>query len=234
MKKFLKPALLIAAIAIMAFGMLQSGAWFTDTVATPQEAIASGTLSINDGNLATLDLGELTNMAPGDITGPVVVTIENNGTLPLVWIGDLVVEGNSALKEAIYIDNAKMEFIGWSEPEDQFITNGDGSGLYPATYHAMAVASAFHLVTLDKFDGTSAMGVAPYEFTGALMPGKAYRLTINFGFAPDAGNQYQGLGNLSLGFAVKATQNKTAAMQALQANMVNNAAWYQTQLNNQP
>lgn len=232
MKKLWKPTLLLAALIIMAIGMLNSGAWFTDTVSTPKETVVAGTLSIQDGPLFELDLGELGNMAPGDVTDPVSIIIKNDGSLDLVWVGDLVVEGNSILKEAIYIETGKMDF-SWPEKDDPFITNGQGSGDYPGAYNAIAKMNRFGLVGLDKFDGTSAMGVAPYEFTGALKPGQSYTLTLAFGMASGADNAYQGLGDLKIGFAVKATQYNQEAMRGWHLPTLNNYAWYGTQLKNQ-
>ena len=238
MKKLWKPALLLAAIAIMAIGMLGSGAWFTDTTTQETGVISSGTLSIDDAKVGTLVLGSLDNMAPGDVTEDVVIIIENNGTLPLAWFGDLVVS-NSVLKNAIYIDYAQMEFLapggGSWEPTDNFISDGVGAGLYPGWYNTLAASSAFGVVTLDKFDGNNGMGSTPYEFMGALKPGYSYKLTLRYGFAEGAGNEYQGKGPLNLSFKVDATQITAGALDALQAGFgTNHLTWLNLQIAKQP
>jgi predicted ribosomally synthesized peptide with SipW-like signal peptide len=219
MKKLLKPALLLAAIAIMVIGMLGSGAWFSDTATSQTGTITSGTLSINDGKLSTATIGTITNMAPGDKTGDMVVVIENNGNVPLFWVGNLEVTGDAKLKEAIYIDYALMQFEGgtWAEADDNFVLNGRGAGLYPGYYNDLADDSPFSLLTLDVFDGSNPMGVTPNEFMGALKPGYAYRLTLRFGMAEAADNAYAGLGPLNIRFSAYATQPKAGAIQAINA-----------------
>jgi hypothetical protein len=157
-------------------------------------------------------------MAPGDKTGDVVIIIENNGTLPLAWFGDLIVS-NSVLKNAIYIDYAQMEFLPASwETTDNFILNGVGSGPYPGWYNTLANQSAFGVVTLNVFDANNGMGSTPYEFMGALKPGYSYKLTLRFGFAEGAGNEYQGAGPMTIAFKADATQITAGALNAIGAN----------------
>jgi hypothetical protein len=239
MFKLWKPALLLAAAAMMVIGMLGSGAWFTDGAANTSGSISSGTLSINDAGVSSVDLGTITTMAPGDKTNDVVITIENNGTIDLAWFGDLVV-GSSALKDAIYIDYAQMEFKSPSngadwEPADNFITNGVGSGPYPSWFNTLAGLSPFGKVTLKNFDANNGMGSTPYEFMGALKPGYSYKLTLRFGFAEGAGNEYQALGPLSLGFDVDATQISTGALDGVKAGFgATHLTWLNQQIAKQP
>jgi hypothetical protein len=166
-----------------------------------------------------------------------VITITNTGSMPLAWFGDLVVDGDAKLKEAIYIDYALMQFEGgtWAEADDNFILDGVGSGPYPGWYDTLASQSGFGVVSLNVFDGNSGMGVAPYEFKGALKPGFSYKLTLRFGFAEGAGNDYQGEGPVNVSFKVFATQVNADAIDAHQAGLSVGAdlPWMQTQLNNQ-
>ncbi len=205
---------MLAALAVMAIGMIGSGAWFTDTATNTTGALQSGTLSINNGKVAEHTLGTVANMAPGDVTDYVTIDIVNNGSIDLAWFGDLQVS-NSPLKDVIYIDYAKMEFLSpggaaW-EPADEFILNGRGSGSWPTTW-----GGPENYATLTAFDGNANMAPGtPYEFKGALKPGYLYRLTLRFGFYPGAGNQYQGLGPMTIAFKVDATQIKAAALEAM-------------------
>jgi hypothetical protein len=234
MNKLWKPALLFAAIAVMAIGVLSSGAWFTDTASGTGAELYSGTLSIDDAKLSIAELGTVSNMAPGDVTDEAVIVIKNDGTIPLAWFGDLVVS-NSYLKDAIYIEYAQMEFLApdgvttW-EPTDNFITDGVGSGPYPAWYDTLAGMSTFGVVTLDVFDGNNGMGSAPYEFMGALNPGYRYKLTLRFGFAGGAGNDYQGRGPLNLSFKVEATQVTADALNAFESGFGTHETWLNAQL----
>jgi predicted ribosomally synthesized peptide with SipW-like signal peptide len=219
MKKFLKPALLLAAIAIMVIGMLGSGAWFTDTKSTTESTITSGTLKIGDFGSSSFDLGAIAaNMAPGEKTEYVTLTIENTGTKDLAWMGDLVV-GDSPLKNDIYIDYAEMQFLSpngnnWytDQPHpgpDNFILNGKGSGPWPTAW-----TGPEGLATLNVFDGNG--GMTPetnkYEFFGALRPGYKYQLKLRFGYYEGA--TAQNLAPLTLSFRVDATQISQPALSA--------------------
>lgn len=235
MKKKYMVLFALVAIAVMVFGVLSSGAWFTDTKSsTTPSTISSGNLELNGPGITSFYLGTIPPMAPGDKTGPVSILIKNDGNIPLAWFGDLVVTGNGDLKKAVYIESGVMEFLGgqWIEPVDTFITKGIGAGNYPGCYNAMALANEFNVVGLDKFDGTSCMGVAPYEFTGALKPGFSYKLTLNFGFAELAGNSYENLNGLNISFKVDAQQVKENALTAFGYGL-NNWAWLNTQLDHQ-
>jgi predicted ribosomally synthesized peptide with SipW-like signal peptide len=237
MNKFWKPALLLAAVAVMVIGMLGSGAWFTDTATSATNSLTSGTLSIEDAKLSEDTLGTIAPMAPGDKTGEVVIVVKNNGNLPLFWVGNLVIEGPAKLKEAIYIDYAMMQFEGgsWAEADDNFITNGVGSGLYPTDYNAAAALNKFHKIGLNVFDGRNFMGVTPNEFMGALKPGYNYRLTLKFGFAEGADNSYQGLGPLTIKFVANAMQPKAEAIHAYNGGWDSNymQSWALGQIANQ-
>ena len=221
MNKFWKPALLVAAAVVMAIGMLGSGAWWTASQTTDTETLSSGTLELSEVGFAAFDLGTVPPMAPGDKTGEAVLTIRNTGTTNLAWFGDLIVEGDAMLKDAIYIDYAQMEFLSptnnnWQQQgTDNFILDGKGSGPYPAWYNTLAAKPPFvGVISLSTFDGNSAMGVAPYEFNGALKPGYAYRLTLKFGFAEAADNDYQNLSELNISFTAKAAQITEGAIRA--------------------
>jgi len=237
MNKLWKPALLIAALAVMMFGMISSGAWFTATDTTSATTIQAGTLYIDAEQTvpAAIDLTKLANMAPGDVSGPVVITIQNTGSLPLYWAGDLTMSGWEEMKDVIYIDYAQMEFLGWSEPTDNFIANGVGAGAYPSWYNGLAASDPFGVISLKTFDGNNGMGTAPYEFEGALMPGNSYKLTLKFGMVGQADNSYMGK-YINVGFKVDATQPKQAAITAKFPTIADPAfitSWALTQLANQ-
>jgi predicted ribosomally synthesized peptide with SipW-like signal peptide len=219
-------------------------AYFSYTGTSVGNTFTAGTLKLDGSGIDSFNLGVIPPMAPGEKTGNAVITIKNTGTIPLAWFGDLVVSGNDKLKEAIYIDSATMEFLsyygvpnasGWPEPTDNFITNGTGSGSYPTWYNTMASSSPFKVNTLSVFDGNNGMGVAPYEFMGALKPGYSYRLTLKFGFAPGAGNEYQGIGSLTVSFKADATQVNAEAISKINSSWAASAlvTWMNTQLSNQ-
>lgn len=212
MKKYMVMAV-FAMIAIMALGMLNTGAWFSDTQTSDVGSITAGRLSINNGGMVVKTIGTIPNMAPGDISDEIVIEIENNGNLDLGWFGNIIFEGDASLKNVLYIDYAKMNFIGWGEPEDNFIADGKGSGPHSDWYDNLAAKSSFGVITLNNFDGTTAMGVAPYEFNGALVPGKKYRLTLKIGMVEEAGNAYQALGPVTIKFQVNATQLTEGAVE---------------------
>ena len=231
---------LMAVLITVALAGIGTYAYFSDTETSPASSFTAGTLELNGPGIDNFNLGTIGNMAPGDKTGDAVVYIQNVGSIPLGWFGDLVVTGDSTLYQAIYIDYALMQFEGgsWAEPDDNFILAGRGSGSYPGAYNTAANLSPFGVITLNNFDGQNFMGSAPYEFMGALKPYFAYRLTLKFGFAPGAGNGYQGLGPLNVSFNVAATQVKAEAIQILVPTFgagvaASHATWMTNQLANQ-
>jgi len=239
MKKLWKPALILAAIAIMAIGMLGSGAWFSDSATSTATTISSGTLSIDDAKLNTLTIANLTNMAPGDVTTTAEIVIENNGNLNLAWFGNLIVS-DSDLKNVIYIEDAQMEFLSptnanwqsvpypapWGFGTDHFIKEGKGFGPYPTTW-----TGPDNLATLTVFDGNSGMAPGtPYEFMGALKPGYKYKLSLRFGFYEGAGNFYQAQGPMTISLNVDATQINVKAMEALYPSLGNMFGWMNNQI----
>lgn len=212
-------------------------AYFSDTETSPATTFTAGTLELNGPGIANFNLGTIGNMAPGDKTGDAVIYIQNVGTVPLGWFGDLVISGGNKLREAIYIDYALMQFEGgsWAEADDNFILNGRGSGPYPGEYNKFADLSPFKVLTLKNFDGGPFMNPGTgYEFMGALKPGYAYRLTLRFGFAEGAGNEYQGsvTSPVNISFKVDATQVKKEALKLLVPTLAD-APWTEGWMNGQ-
>lgn len=235
---------ILASIVVIGMLTLAMGygtySWFSDTKTSQSNTFTAGTLKLDGAGFAVFDLGDTSNMAPGDLTAYANVTIKNVGTLPLAWFGDWEITGGIKLREAIYIDYAKMEFLRpdgtttW-ESTDNFITNGVGSGPYPSWYNYLASLSKFSVVTLDVWDGNNGMGCAPYEHMGALMPGYSYRLTVRFGFAAGAGNEYQGdaVSPVTIKLRVDATQVNAGALNALKPTFSNHLIWLNDQLDKQ-
>jgi len=220
-KKILASIFVIGILALaMGYGTYS---WFSDTETSTSNTFTAGTLKLDGTGFTSFDLGDIIdNMAPGDLTAYATIIIKNDGTLPLVWLGDWVITGGNKLREAIYIDYAQMEFLkpdgttAW-EPTDNFITNGVGSGPYPTWYNYLASLSTFGVVSLDVWDGNNGMGTTPYEHVGALEPGYSYKLTVRFGFAPNAGDEYQGdvVNPVNIKFKVDATQVNADALAEL-------------------
>jgi predicted ribosomally synthesized peptide with SipW-like signal peptide len=237
-KKILASIFVIGILALaMGYGTYS---WFSDTETSTSNTFTAGTLDISLGESETPEIS-IGNMAPGDVTGDWVITIKNDGTLNLAWFGDLVVTGGDKLREAIYIDYAKMEFLDTAdnpnvwETTDEFIKDGRGSGTYPTWYNYLADLSLFKVVTLKNFDGNAGMCPGtPYEFMGALKPDYSYKLTLRFGFAKDAGNEYQGdaVAPVTISFKVDATQVNAAALDALKPPLLlsNYLSWLEAQI----
>ncbi len=216
---------------VLSLGMIGSAfAYFSDTATSTTNTFTAGTLSIDDSELTTATSLTINNMAPGDITDPISFIIRNNGSINLAWLGDWQFSGNATLMGALYIADAKMEFLSptladWnSDPTpgydpggaDHFIVNGTGSGPYPAFYTALAGLSGFNVITFNSWNNNAAMVPGSvYEHAGALKPGYSYKLTVKFGFAAGAGNEYQGLGPVTVKFKVDAAQIVAAQISAL-------------------
>lgn len=228
MKIFKSLSLIAAAVALIVGATY---AYFSDSVTSSENTFSSGTLSINDSKLTDAVELEIENMAPGDVSDEYSVVIENNGTINLAWLGDWQFSGGDGgsvdLKDALYIDYAKMEFLSptddnWLddstlgyEPDgsDIFIEDGVGHGPYPGPYTAL-IGGPLSVLSLNQWNNNSTMvPSSDYEHAGALKPNYKYRLTVKFGFAPSAGNDYQNLGPVTAKLQVNATQINTDALQ---------------------
>lgn len=233
--------LLFAIMAlVLCVGLIGSAfAYFSDSVASNNNTFTAGTLSIDHAGIVGAATFNIPNMAPGDLTGMETYTIKNTGTLPLVWLGNWIITGPSALKSAIYINYADMKFLKadgtpW-EDEDNFITNGVGSGSYPGWYNTLASENPYGVVGLDVWDGNNGMGTAPYEQVGILKPGDSYVFTVQFGFAAGAQNTLQGVGPLTVNLDVQACQvNATAIALVTGGFPYGDMSWLNSQLALQP
>ena len=201
-------------------------AYFTDTETSSTNSFTAGTLTISDTGITSAGPIVITCMAPGDVTDKLVYTIENDGCLDLIWFADWQFTSTvdtHDLMDALYIDYAKMEFLNPAETavwldeaipangyetdgSDLFILDGVGHGPYPTWYNTLAALSGFGVVTLTNWDDNNGMGTTPYEHVGALKAGYKYRLTVKFGFAPGASNDYQGEGPVTVKLVVDAIQ----------------------------
>lgn len=231
----MKRILFALTALVLVIGTVGAGtfAYFSDEAFSKQNSFKAGTLSIDDSKVAESDAITIGNMAPGDVTAPFTITIKNNGNINLGWLGDWQFTGgvndSVDLKNALYVHYAKMEFLSpsnqnWLDDETQgyeadgsdvFISDGVGHGPYPSWFNTLAGQGLFRVVSLNLFNNNA--GMVPdsvYEHAGALKPNYSYRLTVKFGFAPGAGNDYQGLGPVTAKLRVAATQINSAALQA--------------------
>lgn len=83
MKRYAFALLALAALSVMAFGMLTSGAWFSATATTGDNTFAAGTLSLLiNGQEDPTQTYSIANLAPGawQLSGQAMLT--NNGSLP--------------------------------------------------------------------------------------------------------------------------------------------------------
>ena len=222
--------ILIAVMSVVLCLGLMGGAfaYFSDTETSSTNSFTAGTLELDSAGITSASPIVITCMAPGDVTGEYVITIKNIGCIDLAWLGDWQFTGSPALRDALYIDYAKMEFLtstdaDWcSDPttgyetdgSDLFILDGVGHGPYPGWYNTLAGLSTLGVVTFNNWDDNNGMGSTPYEHVGALKTGYKYRLTVKFGFAPGAGDGYQNLGPVTATLVVNATQINSAALQA--------------------
>ncbi|HZW04548.1 MAG TPA: TasA family protein [Anaerolineaceae bacterium] len=95
--------LIVAVLAVLAYGTLSTGAWFTD-----QEDVATGTVSAGTLDLKVTTDGDflVENLEPGDpeFTNIGVFCAENIGDFDMKWQGDIsITAGNEALAEYLLV-----------------------------------------------------------------------------------------------------------------------------------
>jgi predicted ribosomally synthesized peptide with SipW-like signal peptide len=249
MKKIITSLLVVVGVTVLAVGVTM--AYFTDTATSTTSTLASGTLElvVNNNNSAptfTWALGNISGMAPGDVTDEVTITIRNGGTIPFAWFGYFnIVDDTGSLADVIYIDYAKMEFLkpsyigGVWEDTDVFIVDGRGAGLYSGYYNTLADKSSYEVITLTEWNKDSAMGAGGGVQMGALKTDYSYRFTFKLGFAPGAGNDFQGK-SMDLSYTVDATQINAGALDELFTNTLrlggvgsNHLPWLNLQIDKQ-
>ncbi|HHW02266.1 MAG TPA: hypothetical protein GXX35_05595 [Thermoanaerobacterales bacterium] len=239
----------LVLIGLLAFGIgFGTFAWFTSSATSQNNTFTAGTLKLNENGMSGFtNLGNIGNMAPGDVTNEVSLVIENTGSLNLAWFGGFrvtpaVENGTTKLAEAIYIKYAKMEFLkegGTWENADEFIKDGVGAGDYSSYYNTL-IDDDLGVITLKNFLEANAMGAGPGVQMGALKPGSKYKFTFVLGFAPNAGNEYQadaqGINPINISYAVDATQIDLGALETLDnrhpeyAGLTNHLAWLNAQI----
>ena len=253
MKKILLSVATIALVTVVS--VKATSAFFTDTDTSTGNVLSSGTfeMNVNDNvpgdDTFSINLGDTSAMVPGSSTNLATVTMLNQSSTNLGWFGYFSWTGNPEMADKIYIKTAKMEFLKpdgvstWT-PEDDFITNGTGSGAYGAYYTALAgtdPTGKISLTTWNSIVKNNMMGTGGGVFTGALKPGYKYRLSIQLGMDTSADNSYQGK-SLNLVFNVKSTQVDAGALTSLDTgdSQISIAApsdivtWMNTQIASQP
>ena len=255
---------LTVAVALLAGGTMS---WFTDEDDAGTTEFTAGILSIDVNDAIggeEFNIGPIDHMNPGDVYDPIELVITNDGTKNLAWFGDwtftpVVEEGQDPAKwdkllDVMYIKYAKMEFITTAKPSgkwldpDEFIIDGKGQN----DFYKSLEDPDLGVITLRNWNNNA--GMAPgteFEHMGALRPDTAdnhffsYKLTVVFGFHPDAGNEYQGnaiktdgdgnfisgVAPIKVGFNVKAYQvNKDALEDAGGALLSNHFGWLKDQI----
>jgi hypothetical protein len=83
MKKNWKILVAVLAIAVLAFGMLGTGAWFSDTVSSTGNSLTAATLYLNvNGGRSSSQTYKLDNIKPGDWANGGQAILKNVGTIP--------------------------------------------------------------------------------------------------------------------------------------------------------
>lgn len=184
MKRMLVAAILVAAVAIMAFGALGTGAWFSDSATVAGNTLAAGKLQIElrDGNAAPIAVN-VQNMAPGDDYKPVGGTFElaayNNGTepnpastLPLKYkmsFTDVVPSGAADLRNVLMV-KVMGWFPGMGTPFIQ---------VFEGTWNEFVIYSTLNDI-VNNYNG------------GILDVQNTHEYQLQFKIASSAGNEYQG------------------------------------------
>jgi predicted ribosomally synthesized peptide with SipW-like signal peptide len=233
----MKKVLFAIMAIVLCVGLMGSAfAYFTDSATSANNSFTAGTLSIHATDTFSTPF-VLPNMAPGDVTGPYTIIIRNTGSINEAWFGDWQFTGGTGngvdLKDVLYIASAQMEFLSPSlapwDTTDPFITNGVGSGLYPAWFNTLV--NSYGVISFNTWNNNADMiPNSVYEHVGALKPGYEYKLTVSFGMASTATNAYQGLGPVTAKLKIDATQINTAAVQAVTGGWGSDLIWLNQQI----
>lgn len=225
-KKFFLGLAAIGMSAAIAIG--GTFAWFTSSPTISGNNFTTGTLSVkltgNSQDGKTLEVAKDCRILPGDVTKPVSITIDNAGTADLAYFGKLVFSGNDKMKDYLYVDSMRMEFLypdGASKwlPDDLFIKDGvgyaaDASQVSEKKFYDSLINATTGKISLRNLMGNNGMNAFGYENMGSLKPGYKYRLTFTLGFSGLADNSLQNQ-TVNLSYKVISTQVNKDALNAL-------------------
>jgi len=227
--------IIITLMAVMiTVGLVGIGtyAYFSDTETSTVNTLTAGTLKLDvNGNGSTgtfnMVIGKIGNMAPGDITDWVTVTVYNTGSIDAATFGRFTLAGagtpdlSGALNfyeyRAQYFKAdaspivgrwaTKDPYFGTTANEDWFIKEGDASKF-------ISIASGDpNLYNWVNGSGPEDVPGTAWDEEG-VKAGGYYVLSFRLQMDPLAGNDYQGK-TITVGYEVKATQLNTDAILAL-------------------
>lgn len=213
----------LAFIGVVVAGA--TGAFFTDTETNPGNTFTSGTLKIGANNTSegtfSFNIGDVSGLAPGDHTGPITLTVQNQGSLDAATFGKFELSGDLAgvLKlhsyrvQYYHADGTPKNrwatedpYYGSAANEDWFIKDG-------TAHPQFIISGGSNLLSKWSITGNGALDVndSAWDFEG-LRPGEYYTITFELGLDENAGDWYQGKSGV-VGYVVKATQiNKQALL----------------------
>jgi predicted ribosomally synthesized peptide with SipW-like signal peptide len=187
MKTKLSMTVTLMAVAVLVFGVVGTGAWFTDQDTSGNSTLAAGTLSIdvrdNGGSLASG--ATISNLAPGEWTSWDNLNILNDGTLDA--------------KYRIQSAFVSQSVGGFWQQLNVEAAHGFANGC-PASGPAPVVK---YSGPLDGFEVNSVDDIDP-SFQ-PLGEGLTHKWCFRFQIDETAGNTYQGA-EATFNFVVDATQ----------------------------
>jgi len=210
MKSRMLISMLVIALAAAVIGGATM-AWFTDEENPEQITFTAGTLDITvsgkgvsvdeEGNLI-INFGDVSNMAPGDLTDPVTINVKNTGSLDIGLFRKFSVEGD--LADALKVYNLTVS--DWSGVWNMVWNGVVRSGSAPA--NLLELCTWPDQVEAPNTDGW--FGIA----LGTDATNNFYNTTLQFQFDKEAGNEYQGK-TATFKIEFKATQKNEEAIKAL-------------------
>lgn len=227
MKKIMMSLLTIALVGAVITGGVM--AWFSDTETSTTNTFTSGTLNIkvnnSDPGLFTFDLGTISNIAPGDMTGTATIKVENIGNLDAATFGRFVLTDDEGLAlklkfyeyQVLYFMSDGTTAVARWNPDDPYYGTAINMDYWvkDGVMHSGVVRAGGKDNLREWVDGNGALDIpgASWDMEG-LKPGSHYVLSFQFQMDPGAGNWYQGK-SVTLGYEVWATQINRGAVLAL-------------------
>ncbi|NLM92321.1 MAG: hypothetical protein GX168_05195 [Bacteroidales bacterium] len=211
MKSRMLISMLVIALAAAVIGGATM-AWFTDSAGPEDVTFTAGTLEItvkgsgvsvdNDGNLI-IDFGDVSNMAPGDLTDPVTIKVTNTGSLDIGLFRKFTASGELAKVLKPY----NLVVHDWSGKWNM-VKNGVVK-IDSAPANMNELCNWPDQVEAPNTDGWFGIALGTEDGVNDF-----YNTTLQFQFDKLAGNEYQGQGAV-LKIEFKATQKNEEAIKAL-------------------
>lgn len=181
MKKSWMAIVAIIAIAIMAYGVINTGAWWTVQTTAKDNTLQAATFDMTIGNTGTHEVSAVcapANWAPGDDPKECKYYLHNGGSIPInvVWSG-FTLGGDSTMQDYVFLTGF-ADSKGQTTVSDIMSFDANNDGKLSIKEAAPALANGYFADPNGGYSSTSLF----------IQPGQDGWVSLTLAFGADAPN----------------------------------------------